>query len=146
VAVRAYVYAVTKLTGQPFFVYAHGSGRADGINVGVFNGDPASASNWTFYNRTSGMRGLLDTTAPVDAERWYCVEMVMRVQSSAGALSNTVDLFVDRNALGRRVFAGGEATNIIDEVDVGITWAESGANNEFALDDVVIADRPIGCE
>jgi hypothetical protein len=147
VAVRGYVFAAAKFQEQPYFFQLHRHGNADGFNIGAVNGTSSANANWSVYNKRSQSYAFADpNSSAIGAGRWYCVEVVLTLQSVAGTLTNTTDFYVDNVLLNHTSVSAPNANDTIDELDVGITWSQSSQPNEYDLDDIALATQRIFCE
>lgn len=101
----------------------------------TFGGDPNE--NWTFSENSSA--GLFDHlgVAPVAVGAWACVELVI---SFAGP-STTAQLIVDGVPYQAQL---DDPAPAYDELAIGLPRVDfAGAHT--IIDDLVVADRPIGC-
>jgi hypothetical protein len=147
IAIRGYVFAANKFHEQPYFFHIHSQGNADGFDIGSVSGSDTANATWSMYNKRAGSYTFYDPNSQAIAPgKWYCVEVVVSLQSAGGTLTNVTDFYIDNVLINHTSASAPGANTTLDELDVGISWSQSSAANEYYIDDIAVATQRIFCE
>jgi hypothetical protein len=115
--------------------------------LALFNGTKGWAvggdgsGNWV-VTQDSGTLADLTTNVPVPVNQWVCVELITN-PPSAMFLAGRVRLFTDGNLI---LDATPGDFTAPTELDVGLVRSPAGQTPHVYVDDVALANAPIGCE
>lgn len=137
VYLRAFLYTATAYSYPLYMLFAH---RDSGNNDYVVGVDAFSGDAWYIFNKNPG--NAYKMTGSYAGGAWRCLELEIQI----GAGTNVVRLWVDGVSGGQSAtLSGTDAAPSIGEIDVGVTYQNVAAANDFYIDDVAVATTRIGC-
>ncbi len=137
VYLRAFLYTATAYSYPLYMLFAHRDSENNDYVVGV---DAFSGESWYVFNKNPG--NVHKMAGSYAAGAWRCLELEIAV----GVGTNVVQLWVDGVSGGQSgTISGSDAAPSIGEIDVGVTYQNVAAANDFYIDDVAVATTRIGC-
>lgn len=121
-----------------FLRFRSGGNSVTGAGLRRNNGD----NYWIIYARDgSSLAGPYYSSAPIEPNRWYCVELHWKLDPSNGV----VELFVDGQKILERTGLDSNNLGNVDQVNCGIVSA-TNIDSDLVVygDEIVISDEYIG--
>jgi hypothetical protein len=145
VSLRLYVYAESSFNFPLYFMFLHRDSGDDDYVAGIdyFGG---AAGQWTIYDKNGGSY-TNNSAYSFAGATWHCVELEIDLTPiDMGAATNVAKLYIDQNAPILWTRDNTASAPSIAEMDVGVTYQNASAANDFFIDDVALSTQHIGCE
>jgi hypothetical protein len=143
ISLRVYLYSPGAFNAPLYFLFLHRDSGDDDYVAGLDT--QAGPVQWTIYDKNHGTDTV--NTDTFSAGMWHCLELEVDISPvDMGAANNVVKLYVDQNAPTIWNLSPVDATTQIAEMDIGVTYQNAAAANDFFIDDVALSTQHIGCE